>query len=200
MRKSRSFFVLKSAGALALALTVSACGSGGVGGLTSMMGGGQSAEPRRVTANTFGGVPVEQLRADQLCPSIVVRDGTETLRTYAGEERTPGNVRYQSQILQSVVECVPTPGQLGLSIGIAGRSIIGPQGTPAELALPLRVVVRNTVTDEVVSSNILPARAIIEPAQTSAVFTVVNRSLTIPMPDRQSDYQVIVGFDEQGTS
>ncbi|MFK7791462.1 MAG: hypothetical protein AB8B88_02210 [Devosiaceae bacterium] len=199
MRSFRPNVVLRSVGLFTVCLALSACGAGGMDGITGLMGGGgsQQSQVRPVTANTFGGVPVEQLRADQLCPSIITRDGTETLRLYAGEERTPNTVRYQSQILQTVVECVPTPGQLGLSIGIAGRSLIGPQGSPAELDLPIRVVVLNTVTSEVLSSNVLRARAIIEPTQVSATFTAINRSLTIPLPERQSDYQIIVGFDEE---
>jgi hypothetical protein len=127
-------------------------------------------------------VPVEQLRADQLCPSIVVRPGTETLRLYAGEEETPSNVRYQSQILQTVVECTPGSGQFGLSIGIAGRSIIGPQGVPATLDLPIRIVVLNTVTSEILSSEVVRTQAIIEPPEVSATFTLVNRAFFVPQP------------------
>lgn len=182
--------------ALGLATALAAC-SGGMDGLSGLMGGGnQQAQVNPVTATTFGGVPVDQLRADQLCPSIVVRDGTETLRLYAGEEQTPANVRYQSQILQTVVECTSGVGQYGLTIGIAGRSIIGPQGTPTTLDLPIRIVVFNTVTDQVVSSEVVRTQAIIEPTEVQATFTLVNRAFFVPIPQRQSDYQIIIGFDE----
>ncbi len=191
--------LVRSASVLGVALALSAC-SGGMDGLTGLMGGGnQQAQVRPTTATSFGGVPVEQLRADQLCPSIVVRDGTETLRLYAGEERTASNVRYQSQILQTVVECTPGAGQFGLTIGIAGRSIIGPQGTPATLDLPIRIVVFNTITDEVISSEVVRTQAIIEPTEVSATFTLVNRAFFVPAPQRQADYQVIIGFDEAGS-
>jgi ABC-type uncharacterized transport system auxiliary subunit len=187
---------VRGACALALALTLAACG-GGIEGLTGLMGGGsQQTQVTRTTATTFGGVPVEQLRADQLCPSIVVRDGTETLRLYAGEEQTSSNVRYQSQILQTVVECTPGLGQYGLTIGVAGRSIIGPQGVPATLDLPIRIVVLNTATGEIISSEVVRTQAIIEPTEVSATFTLVNRAFFVPIPQRQADYQVIVGFDE----
>jgi hypothetical protein len=200
MRFLPSSSAFRGLSCLALALTLSACGSSTVGGISDMLGGGggSAGSVNPVTANTFGGVPVEQLRVDQLCPSIIVREGTDTLRTYAGEERNATTVRYQSQILHTVVECIPAAGQVGLSIGVAGRSLIGPQGAPAALQLPLRVVILNTVTNEVLSSTVLQTQAIIEPGQTSAVFTLVNRELLIPFPQRQSDYQVIVGFDEQG--
>jgi hypothetical protein len=188
--------LLRSGAALGLAMTLAACG-GGMDGLTDMFGGGnQQTRVTPTTATSFGGVPIEQLRADQLCPSIVVRDGTETLRLYAGEEQTPANVRYQSQILQTVVECTPGSGQFGLSIGIAGRSIIGPQGVPATLDLPIRIVVLNTVTNEILSSEVVRTQAIIEPTEVSATFTLVNRAFFVPQPQRQSDFQVIVGFDE----
>lgn len=184
---------------LALSLALAACG-GGMDGISGLLGGGQPQTQVAPTgASTFGGIPVEQLRADQLCPSIIVQDGTETLRLYADPaDPAPDQVRYQAQILQTVVECTPGPLQLGLSIGIAGRVIIGPQGGPASLDFPIRIVVLNTVTDEVLSSEIVRADAIIEPTEVSANFTVVNRAFFIPVPARQADYQVLVGFDEAG--
>jgi hypothetical protein len=39
-------------------------------------------------------------------------------------------------------------------------------------------------------------QAIIEPTEVSATFTLVNRAFFVPQPQRQSDFQVIVGFDE----
>lgn len=188
--------VVRSVSALGLALTLSACGSGGLDGLTGFMGGSQNSQPTPVPASTLGGISVDQLRADQLCPSIVVRDGTETLRSYAGEERNASTVRYQSQILDTVVECTPGAGQFGLSIGVAGRSLIGPQGEPATLDLPIRIVVLNTLTDEVVSSQVIPTSASIAPGTVSASFSLVNRDFFVPTPSLQSDYQILVGFDD----
>ncbi len=196
MRLSFSLPVVRSACALGLALTLTACGSGGLEGLTGFMGGNQDNRPTPIPASTLGGISVEQLRADQLCPAIVVRDGTETLRTYAGEERNASTVQYQSQILDTVVECTPGEGQFALSIGVAGRSLIGPQGEPATLNLPIRIVVLNTVTDEVVSSQVIPTTATIAPGTVSASFSLVNRDFFVPTPTLQSDYQVLVGFDE----
>ena len=184
--------------ALGLALSLSAC-AGGFDGFEGLVGGSQSAQGARVQpvgATTLGGVPIQQLRADQLCPSILVRDGTETLRLYAGEDRTPNNVTYQAQILQTVVECTPGADQIALSIGVAGRALIGPQGNPASLDLPIRLVVLDTRTGDVYNSELQRVPAIIEPPEVSAVFTLVNRSFVIPMPQNQSDYRVEVGFDE----
>ncbi|MEM6710747.1 MAG: hypothetical protein AAF590_00505 [Pseudomonadota bacterium] len=149
-----------------------------------------------VTASTIGGIPIVQLQADQLCPAVVVQDGTSTLRLHAGDEESPSTVRYQAQISQTVVECIPGAGQLALSIGVAGQVLLGPQGTPAAINLPIRFVVRNTVTGEVVNSELSRTNAVIEPPEVSALFTLVNRSFVIPQPERQTDYQVLVGFDE----
>lgn len=190
--------VVRSSAALGLALALSACG-GGMDALTGLVGGGnQQATVTPVTASTFGGVSVDQLRADQLCPSVVIREGTEVLRLYAGEERNATTVRYQATILQSALECTAAVGQYGLSLGIAGRVLLGPQGSPATVDLPIRVAIVDTTTGNLLSSELVRTTAIIEPTEVSATFTLVNRSFFLPIPNRQSDYQVLIGFDEAG--
>ncbi|GAB5508827.1 MAG: hypothetical protein Rhims3KO_02280 [Hyphomicrobiales bacterium] len=192
--------ILRSSAALGLAFALTAC-SGGMDALTGMMGGGgsQQATVTPVTANTFGGVSVDQLRADQLCPSVVIQEGTEVLRLYSGEERNATTVRYQATILQTALECTAAAGQYGLTLGIAGRVLLGPQGSPASLDLPIRVAIVDTTTDDLLSSELIRATAVIEPTEVSATFTLVNRSFFLPTPNRQSDYQVLVGFDEAGS-
>lgn len=193
MRLSPTAF--RSSTALGLALALSAC-SGGMETLTNMVGGGTQQTVNPVTPTTFGGVSVDQLRADQLCPSVVIQEGTEVLRLYAGEERNATTVRYQATILQTALECGSGLGQFSLSLGIAGRALLGPQGSPASLDLPIRVAIVNTATNEVISSDLLRATAVIEPGEVSATFTLVDRSYFLPIPTRQTDYQILVGFDE----
>lgn len=191
--------ILRSSAALGLAFALTAC-SGGMDALTGMMGGGsQQTTVTPVTANTFGGVAVDQLRADQLCPSVVIQEGTEVLRLYGSEERNATTVRYQATILQTALECTAAVGQYGLTLGIAGRVLLGPQGSPASLDLPIRVAIVDTTTGNLLSSELVRTTAVIEPTEVSATFTLVNRSFFLPTPSRQSDYQVLVGFDEAGS-
>ncbi|MEM1287954.1 MAG: hypothetical protein AAGH60_06350 [Pseudomonadota bacterium] len=190
--------LIKPAGVLAVCGILAGCG-GGIERVGAIFDRESSSAPAvtSVGANTIAGVPVEQLAADQLCPSITVRDGTETLRVYAsGEQRTPQAVRYQAQILQTAVECTPAPEQLGLTLGIAGRAILGPLGQPARIDLPVRVAIIERQTGTVLASEVLRTGAIIEPTEVSAPFTIVNRSFIIPRPERQAQYVIIVGFDE----
>ncbi len=199
MSARRGSSVVRSMVVAGLSLALASC-AGGMERVTGIFGGGSQSNQVQTTssgAQTIGGVPVEQLRADQLCPSIVMRDGTETLRLYGGDEQTASTVRYQSQILETVVECTPTAGQFGLSIGVAGRSIIGPLGTAATLDLPIRVVILNTATGEVLASEVRRTQATIVPPAVSAEFTLVDRTFIIPVPTRQADYQVIVGFETE---
>lgn len=191
--------ILRSSAALGLAFALSAC-SGGMDALTGMMGGGsQQTTVTPVTANTFGGVAVDQLRADQLCPSVVIQEGTEVLRLYGSEERNATTVRYQATILQTALECTAAVGQYGLTLGIAGRVLLGPQGSPASLDLPIRVAIVDTTTGNLLSSELVRTTAVIEPTEVSATFTLVNRSFFLPTPSHQSDYQVLIGFDEAGS-
>jgi hypothetical protein len=191
--------LLRSSAALGLAFALSACG-GGMDALTGMMGGNsQQATVNPATPTTFGGVSVDQLRADQLCPSVVIREGTEVLRLYAGEERNGTTVRYQATILQSALECGSGLGQFSLSLGIAGRVLLGPQGSPASIDLPIRIAIVDTTTGDVLSSELRRTTATIEPTEVSATFTLVDRTFFLPIPNRQSDYQVLIGFDEAGS-
>lgn len=197
MRSSQ--VLVRSTLALGLAFTLSACG-GGMDAFTGLVGGGgQQATATPVTANTLGGVSVEQLRADQLCPSVVIQEGTEVLRLYEGEERNASTVRYQATILQTALECTTAVGQYGLSLGIAGRVLLGPLGSPAAVDLPIRIAIVDTNTGTVLSSDLRRTQAIIEPTEVSATFTLVDRTFFLPVPNRQSDYQVLVGFDELGS-
>lgn len=187
---------LRSSAALGLALALSAC-SGGMDALTGLVGGGsQQATVTPVTASTFGGVSVDQLRADQLCPSVLIQEGTEVLRLYGGEEHNATTVRYQATILQTALECTTAVGQYGLTLGIAGRVLLGPLGSPAVVDLPIRVAIVDTTTGDLLSSELVRATATIEPTEVTATFTLVNRSFFLPTPTRQSDYQILVGFDE----
>ena len=174
------------------------CGGGGLEGMTTMLGGGGAggATVSPVGPSTIAGVSVDQLRADQLCPGVTVRDGTETLRLYDPDmAQGPSAVRFQAQILQTAVECTPAGGQYGLTVGVAGRALIGPRGAPASLDLPVRIVVLNRNDGSVVSSELVRTAAVIEPTEVSAPFTIVRSGLFIPVPARQADYTVLVGFD-----
>ena len=189
---------LRAALCLGVASLLAGCGSGGLEGMTSMLGGGgnQGATVSPVGPSTIAGVSVDQLRADQLCPTVTVRDGTETLRLYDPEmQQGPRAVRYQAQITQTAIECTPAGGQYGLTIGIAGRALIGPRGAPASLDLPVRIVVVDRRDGSVLSSELVRTTAVIEPTEVSAPFTIVNRAFFVPVPGQQTDFGVLVGFD-----
>lgn len=190
--------LVRTFGAMGLSLALAGCGSGGVDALGGLFGGGDTgASVNPVTASTIAGVPVEQLRADQLCPRVIVRDGTGTLQLFdSSMEQGPRAVRYQAQIEQTAADCTPGAGQLALSVGIAGRVLIGPRGGPASLDLPVRLVVLNRIDGSVLSSQVIRTTAVIEPTETSARFTIVDRSIIIPTPQQRTDFGILVGFDE----
>ncbi|MEM6381204.1 MAG: hypothetical protein AAF739_00890 [Pseudomonadota bacterium] len=192
--------LVRTAALCCLSVALSGCGGGAIDAVTSVIGGGggQRAEPATVT--TIGGVSVDQLRADQLCPEVSIREGTQSLQLYVpGEEPTPQALRYQAQITQTAVECTSIGPALALSVGIAGRVLMGPQGAPASIDLPLRVVVLDRFENTVLSSDVIRPRAVIEPTEVSANFTTIYRDLSVPLPQRRTNFVVIVGFDSQET-
>ena len=65
--------------------------------------------------------------ADLDCPVVEVEDGAATAR-FGGAENA--SVRYQFDIIDAARECQPQGSQFALKVGVSGRLLIGPAGTP----------------------------------------------------------------------
>src|SRR4029079_18383602 len=78
------------------------------------------------------------------CPPVQVRSGTSTLTSSADPsgEPTATGLRYQVGISNTARECRGVPGNMvAIRVGIQGRAILGPQGSPGTIDVPIRYAV-----------------------------------------------------------
>ncbi|MCB1507496.1 MAG: hypothetical protein KDI98_01635 [Hyphomicrobiaceae bacterium] len=198
MTTGRSMRVWCLAGSMAAVLGLAGCAGTGI---DTLIGGREPVTPTGPQAGSTQGLPdpFVQATADSLCPPLETRSGTEIYTIYArGQENTGTGVRYQATISQTARECQVVAGQLLVNVGTAGRVLMGPQGEPAIVDLPLRLVVVERPSGNVLHSEMRPVRAVIEPGQTSAVFSDVTNGLVIALPPSRESRIIYVGFDPDG--
>jgi hypothetical protein len=166
--------------------------------LGGWLGFGKSSPPP-ATGNNPAGPAVE---VD--CPSVAVRQGAATLSiTEPGVEAGPMTTRYQVTLGQTARECAALGGMMTMKVGVEGRVLLGPAGSPGQVDIPLRMaVVQEGPAPKTVLSKFYKLAVAISPGQTSVPFVQVEQDLTFPMP-RGGDldaYIVYVGFDPQSLS
>ena len=112
------------------------------------------------------------------------------------------NLRYQVGIGQTARDCRLANGVVTMKIGIQGRVILGPQGAPGQIEVPVRLaVVHETATNsKAITTKLERVSVTVQPDSTNAIFTLVDNEISFPMPRGGDidDYVVYVGFDQQG--
>lgn len=139
---------------------------------------------------------------DVTCPDVDVRSGASTITVHAKGEEVATNVRYQATIAQMARECAVSGGALGIKVGVQGRILLGPQGGPGKLDIPLRIaVVHEGPEPKTLYSKLYKVPVQINPNETQVNFVHVEEGVTVPLPAQTSDlnnYIVYVGFDPLG--
>jgi hypothetical protein len=137
------------------------------------------------------------------CPGVEVRQGASTLAINAAGEPSPMTMRYQVGISQTARECAPLGGVMTMKVGVQGRILLGPAGTPGQIDIPLRMaVVQEGANPKTILSKFYRLPVQIAPGQTSIPFMHVDQDVTFPMPRASvlEAYVVYVGFDPAGVS
>jgi hypothetical protein len=137
------------------------------------------------------------------CPSVAIRQGASTFAVSANPaEPTPLNLRYQVGFAETARECRLAPGNIVIMrVGVEGRVILGPAGTPGHVDVPLRLaVVREGVTPKTITTKLYRVPVTIPPDDSNVLFRDIEEELTFPMPPgKEIDaYIVYVGFDPLG--
>ncbi len=117
------------------------------------------------------------------------------------DQATAGDLRYQLSFGQTARECRVQDGTLTIKVGVQGRVILGPFGTPGSVDVPLRyAVVREGPEPRTVVTKFKRTGATIAPGQTHVQFVDVEDGLSFPLPPAAdlSAYVVYIGFDEMG--
>ena len=131
------------------------------------------------------------------CPSIEVLDGTASYRTYAGAEQTNGTVRYQFSMGDVARECTHSGKDLLLKVGVEGRVLLGPAGTPGSFTVPVRIAVRHDGDGKAVAAKFYQVPATIAAGEDATSFQIVSDPIAVPFvsSNADDDYTILVGFD-----
>ncbi len=134
------------------------------------------------------------------CPTIEVLDGTASSREYGSGEQTNANVRYQFSMGDVVRECSHSGGDLVLKIGVEGRALLGPAGSPGSFTAPVRIAIRREKDEKVVVAKFFKVPVTIPAGNAQAPFSLVSDSIAVPFISAHgdNDYTVLVGFDAKG--
>jgi hypothetical protein len=92
---------------------------------------------------------------------------------------------------------------MSIKVGVQGRILLGPLGTPGSVDIPLRyAVVREGPEPRLVCTKFKRIGATISQGQTNLQFVDVEAGLSFPLPSSAelAAYVVYVGFDEVGDS
>ena len=208
MARKRDDRFLRRGGAVAallgLGLLLSGCGSTS---LNSMTGGLLGSSPSDAAAPAAGAPagPQTAAEADLPCPDTGVLTGASTLivgRGADGGAPTPLDVRYQGSISRIDRECHVFAGMMHIKVGVEGRVVTGPAGSPGSINVPLRVaVVREGVHPITIATEIVQVPVTIGEGVSHVAFTHVYPDVSFPLPRPLGwldDYTIYVGFDPLG--
>ena len=179
------------AGCSTIENVVGPIGNMGVGDLFKQ---GPASDPDNPNAN-----PNAQVNADEDCPSANIRQGASAWAQNAGQG--PTNVRYQASIVQIARECAVLGSTMTIKVGVEGRLVVGPKGTPGTVTVPMRIaLVQEGPQPRPIASKFYAVQVNVPPGSTQVPFTQVEDDLTFPLPaDKNLEkYVIYVGFDPQG--
>jgi hypothetical protein len=184
-----------------LALLVSDCSGMGAHGAATPDAGATGSVP---LANSFAAAPklaqaATGLSPDMNCPNVEVRRGAATLTVGPTGERTAMTLKYQGNFVRFARECSLADGNMIVKVGVEGRIVLGPGGSPGRADVPLRfAVVRETPT----GMNVIATKFVVVPVELGSTgntpFVYVEEGLTFPIPTPTTtldEYLIYVGFD-----
>jgi hypothetical protein len=134
------------------------------------------------------------------CPPVTIRAGASTFAVgVPGKEAVGNDLRYQATITRTARDCTKTGDQITARIGILGRVIVGPAGSPQTVEIPLRVaVVQGGVQEKTIATKVY--RTTVSMADGDSVpFSLVAEDMVYPVPQGADgdSYIFYIGFDPQ---
>jgi hypothetical protein len=154
-------------------------------------------------SQAVGEAPPAADGAEVDCPVVKIRAGASTYAVAApGKQPVGSDIRYQATITRTARDCRRSSGQIIARIGIQGRVIAGPAGSPAAVEIPLRVAVVRTGIHEQVMSTKVYRTTVAMTEDTSVPFSLVGEDLAYSMPSgaTSESYIFYIGFDPQAVT
>jgi hypothetical protein len=154
-------------------------------------------------SQAVGEAPPAPDGAELDCPIVKIRAGASTYAVATPGKQPVGNdLRYQATITRTARDCTRSSGQIIARLGIQGRVIAGPAGSPATVEIPLRVaVVQTGVHERVLATKVY--RTTVSMTQDSSVpFSLVGEDLAYSTPPgaTSESYVFYIGFDPQAVT
>src|SRR5262249_25376909 len=194
-----------AAGLIVSAAMLSGCSLASSGGSSDSSPSFATPVAKFFSGATPGGTPPHSpppSAPDVECPGGDIRTRASTMNIAAkAADATAGDLRYQLSFGQTARECAVQGATLIIKVGVQGRVILGPMGSPGQVEVPLRyAVVREGPQPKTVVTKFKRIAVTIAPGQTHVQFVDIEEGLTFPMPPKSelAAYVVYVGFDEIG--
>jgi hypothetical protein len=132
------------------------------------------------------GEPVE-------CPPVTVADGSAALRAYAGGRTGAAEaLRHQISIANVGRECRGQgDGSVLVKVGVEGRALLGPAGSPGRFEAPVRFVIRRG--DQVFANRARAATVSLAAGQTQGSFMIVEEGMVVPAGTGEFEIEVGLG-------
>jgi hypothetical protein len=147
---------------------------------------------QRPTKESEKVVKLPATAADVDCPPVDVFEGGATSRVGG-----PANdaVRYQFNISDIARECDPQGQQFALKVGVSGRLLIGPAGSPGAYSTTLRLQVKRDIDDKVLFDKSYRVAADTAGA-VQAPYRLVTDPILLPLTRARldMDYSIFVGL------
>ena len=151
-------------------------------------------------SQAVGETPPAPVDNELSCPPVSIRAGASTFAMAAPGKQAVGNdLRYQATITRTARDCTQTGDQITARIGIQGRLIAGPAGTPGTFEIPLRVaVVQGGVQERTIATKVYHTTVLMSEA-TNVPFSLVAEDMVYPVPPGATgdSYIFYIGFDPQ---
>lgn len=198
------------AGMATVAVTVAACST-----WSSMTSGSAPPAPAGTTGGSFtsrvksffsggSGSLSRDVAAEANCPAVAYRQGAATWAVNSpGVENSAMGLRYQASFIQTARECIVTGGNLTIKVGVQGRIVIGPAGSPGTVNIPLRyALVRDGLHPKTLWTKLYTVPVTIPSSDLNVPWIHIQEEMTVPRPSPQEleAYVVYVGFDPQGAA
>jgi hypothetical protein len=140
-------------------------------------------------------------QSDLDCPQVSIRQGASSFSEAAPDNGSAAlSMRFQASFMRFARECALRGKDVAMKVGVEGRVILGPAGTPGEVRLPVRLaVVKEGINPETIWTKFYMVPVTLQPGEPFATFTHVEENMTFPMPpgNQFDQYVIYVGFDPQ---
>lgn len=190
--------------AAGLVLTLGGCSTWSATGSSDAATTESPSFTSRVTSMFSGGANRMASSPDLNCPNVEFREGAATW-SVKGPGGNDGNsamgLRYQGSLARTARECIASETSLTIKVGVEGRIVLGPAGSPGTVNLPVRyALVREGLHPKTLWTRMFTVPVAVPADQLNLTWMHVEEEMTVPRPSPQEldAYVVYVGFDAQG--